>query len=638
MRRPFLFSLIITTILWSNRTWGVLLVRIWLLILPDMILRLPAEALLRLSGIRLPREFFGLLVFLGQAGAMFVSLKIYLRLKTAWHRPPQPIQTSPPAPQHGSELSGGTRWKKRIPRFAVVLLGFLIVNSRCGSGAASMFSFFTGSPAYSLPVTTEVSIESPIVNTDKSPAIRRPQMLLLLGDLKVPPDLESEFTSIWKLVASPGSRSFSIDDSMSPRELAKELARIDPDPKSKTPSPEPATRRPRVFIGGPELASVGANIEILLEKAGGGWWQERAGGYLISLDATLSRESVFNGLQASFPRFLFLAENVDDAFRFVEQLTNVPIVNTAATRSNSIEVNFPDDRPGLMARSDNKVTSAGLMEQIAFSASLISEVAGGRIILRDVGKDDIASRVTKLIDERRSARSHSYPDSTLKLFPAGSAEFIARYLDDSDESIIEYALSALKVVGLNQAKPALLKIMQRGRTESGLKVSESLRRNVAGILVRCGEASALGHLEALGRIDRMDVSIWYDERVNIEPSLGEALIQDKLTARLAKYPPMVRPGRLRIKDLPAGVSRQDAALVERLALRFMNAVSYMLWDEKATARLTFSPDGQSARYSLELSHYWGPLAAGANEEYAILVKVGDRWLVVESDSGYSWIS
>ena len=641
LKKPFLFSLLVAALLWVNRTYGVLFVRLWPLLLPDVVLRLPAEVLWKLSGLRLPRVFYESFIFLGQAGALFAVWKVFLRARTALQRPPRPTQVDQPEPSHDGESKVGARWKRKVSRFAVVFLVLLIINSRCGRGVAEMVSFVAGVPVYTLPVSTEVSIESPAVDKDKDSGIRRPPMLVLSSDPKTLLALKNMVESIWRLISSPGGSSYSSDDSISLREWAQEVTRINPGPEAKvrpTGSSESSIRRPKILVGGPDRASVGANLELLLERAGGGWWQERAGGFLISFGTMLSRETAFSGLRAGFPPFLLLAEDLEDACRFVEQLTNVSIVNKAAKLLSSAETDSLSQKPGLLVYGSRPVSLAGMMEEIALSSSLISDVAGDQVILKDVEEGDIASRVNELMEKRRLTNGRAFPDSTLKLFPARSADIVAGYLDDSNESIIEYALAALNVVGLSPARATLVNMMRTGQTKSGRKLSKALQRRVAEVLVRCGEASALGHLEALGGFDRMDVSIWYDEQVNIEPSPAEAGIQEVLISRFARYPRMVKPGRLRVKKLPPSVSRVEAALVERIALDFLCAVSYLLWDEKATAKLTFSQDGENARYSLELSHYWGPLAAGAEENYAILVKVGGRWVVVKCDSGYSWIS
>jgi hypothetical protein len=429
LKKPFLLSLFIAALLWVNRTYGVSFVRLWPLLVPDVVLRLPAEVLWKLSGLRLPRVFYESFIVLGQAGALFAVWKVFLRARAALHRPPRLIQADQLENSRDGKSKVGIRWKKKVSRVAVLLLVLLIINGRCGRGMVGIVSLVAGVPVYTLPVSTEVSVESLAVDTDKDSGIRK-----------------------------------------------------------------------------------------------------------------------------------------------------------------------------------------------------------------DVEEGDIASRVNELMEKRRSTNSRAFPDSTLKLFPAHSADIVAGYLDDSNDSIIEYALAALKVVGLSPARTTLEDMMQTGQTKSGRKLSQALQRRIAEILARCGEPSAISHLEALGGFDRMDVSIWYDEQVNIEPTATEAGIQEGLIARFARYPRMVRPGRLQVKELPLSVSRIEAARVERIALEFMCAVSYLLWDDKATAKLTFSQDGKRARYSLELSHDWGPLAAGANEEYAILVKVSGRWVIVKCDSGYSWIS
>jgi hypothetical protein len=641
LEKPFLLSLLIAALLWVNRTYGVSIVRLWPLLLPDVYLRVPAEVLWKLSGLRLPRVFYESFIVLGQAGALFIAWKVFLRARAALHRPPRPTQVDQSANSRDDKLKAGARWKRKVSRVAVVLLVLLIINGRCGRGLAGMVSLVADIPVYTLPVSAEVSIESPVANTDKGSSIRRPPMLVLSTDPKTLLANKDRVERIWRLISSPGGGSYSSDDSISMRDWAQEFARINLSPEAKarsTGSSESSGRRPKILIGGPDRASVSANLELLLKRAGGGWWQERASGFLISLGTMLSRETAFSGLQASFPPFLLLAEDLEDACRFVEQLTDVSIVNKAVKLSSSAETGIFGQKPGFLVHGDRPVSLAGMIEEIALASSLISEIADARAILKEVEGSDIALRVNELMERRRLTKLWDFSDSTLKLFPAHSADIVAGYLDDSDDSIIEYALAALKVVGLSPARAALVDMMRTGQTKSGRTLDQALQRRVAGILVRCGEPSALGHLEALGGIDSMDVSIWYDEQVNIEPSPTEAEIQKILIARLARYPRMVRPGRIRYKELPLSVSRAEAARVERIALDFICTVSSLFWDDKATAKLTFSQDGKTARYSLELSHDWGPLAAGANEDYAILVKVGGRWIVVKCDSGYSWIS
>jgi hypothetical protein len=641
LKKPFLLGLFIALLLWLNRTYGVSFVRLWPLLIPDVVLRLPAEVLWKLSGLRLPRVFYESFIMLGQAGALFTVWKVFLWARAALHRPPRPTQVGQPENSHDDKSKIGARWKRNVSRVAVVLLVLLIINSRCGRGLADMVSLISGVPVYTLPVSTEVSIESPVVNTDKDPGIRRPPMLVLSTDPNNLLTLKTMVESIWRLISSPGGSSYSSDDSITIWEWAREVARVNLSPEDKvkrTGSSESSARRPHILVGGSDRAAISANLELLLERAGGGWWQERAGGFLISFGTMLSRETAFSGLQTSFPPFLLLAEDLEDACRFIEQLTNVSIVNKATKLSSSAETGIFGQKPGLLVHGGRPVSFAGMMEEIALSCSLIAEVAGDRAILKEVEGSDIAQRVNELMEKRRLTNIRAFPDSTLKLFPAHSADIIAGYLDDSNDSIIEYALAALKVVGLSPARTTLVDMMQTGQTKSGRKLNQALQRQVVEILVRCGEPSALSHLEALGGFDRMDVSILYDEQVNIEPSLTEAEIQEALIARLARYPRMVRPGKIKVKELPLSVSRAEAARVERIALDFLCAVSYLLWDEKATAKLTFTQDGKHARYSLELSHDWGPLAAGANENYAILVKVSGRWVVVKCDSGYSWFS
>src|SRR4030042_6650604 len=218
----------------------------------------------------------------------------------------------------------------------------------------------------------------------------------------------------------------------------------------------------------------------------------------------LSRETAFSGLRAGFPPFLLLAEDLEDACRFVEQLTNVSIVNKAAKLLSSAETDSLSQKPGLLVYGSRPILLCGIMEEIALSSSLISDVAGDQVILKDVEEGDIASRVNELMEKRRLTNGRAFPDSTLKLFPARSADIVAGYLADSNESIIEYALAALNVVGLSPARATLVNMMRTGQTKSGRKLSKALQRRVAEVLVRCGEASALGHLEALGGFDRMD--------------------------------------------------------------------------------------------------------------------------------------
>jgi hypothetical protein len=123
------------------------------------------------------------------------------------------------------------------------------------------------------------------------------------------------------------------------------------------------------------------------------------------------------------------------------------------------------------------------------------------------------------------------------------------------------------------------------------------------------------------------------------PASAMIEIQDQLLARHRAEHPIIVIGDMNIRALPPGISKADAHAAERKALEFINsnlAIPRMI--EDADGSLALYPDGQGAHYELQiLYYYWGPLAAGGENWWVELRRVGSRWLIVDYGESY-WLS
>jgi hypothetical protein len=101
--------------------------------------------------------------------------------------------------------------------------------------------------------------------------------------------------------------------------------------------------------------------------------------------------------------------------------------------------------------------------------------------------------------------------------------------------------------------------------------------------------------------------------------------------------PMVVPGLMCVRELPPGVTTEEARRVEALALDILCGFFDLARDEEARAHLTFSPDGQTATYHLDIYHYHAPLAASGRIRFVSLKRCGKQWVVTGAQaSGWWW--
>ncbi|MGA2532172.1 MAG: hypothetical protein ABSG19_03950 [Candidatus Aminicenantales bacterium] len=650
-KKALLFSVLIASLLGLYRNFGVSLYAFWPLILLDSVLRLPGDALLRIPGPRVSVAAYEVLGGLFQVGVVLVlwwiveKLRAQRRLRRVQRQVPQP----PPQDQ-APQINVARARKKRLATLGCVVLGLLILNGRCGRGLVSMLNFFTGVQGYPLHVTTEVSVGNPQKTTSerlgeatKKPSVHRPPMLVLFEDDGQLRSFEHTAKSIWEVISQEGSLSYSVTESGDLKASSQDMLAVMGLSGKESPKGETAdsvARRRGIIRGGASPALILKNLDILIAQAGGGWRREQAGGYVAALGKARHQEVPFTITNLSLSPCLIQAENLEESCRFLRDLTGVPMIVEAQPQpaEGQEQAGAPPDIVPVQFSFDGDASIAEFMGKLARTRRLRTEVRENRIIIRDLGSGEIESRVRELFDAFRSRKFSSWPDPTLKSFPRNSAPFIVAYLDDQDKDVIGYAVDALGEVGPEPALDDLRRLLKTGRTKNGLVLSESTMEEITAVLMKAGDPAAMEYIRRSGKIGREDVGDWLKRTVDVKPTVEAVDIQDLLLAKYRIRSPLVRPGKIRFKRLPSGVSRDEAAAMERRALDILNTFERMDWDEDANANLDFSPDGAAAKYRIELSHYWGPLAAGGTDYTVEFVKVNGRWLATAIKRGWGWMS
>ena len=636
-----LVCFLIVVILSLYRNLGVPVIRFWPLILVDTLLRVPGDTILKLIKPGVPPIGYEMLSGILQIGTILLGWIAFGKFRVSLRGKPQ--KGIPAIPQEESPQARTKRIrKKRLTVAGWIALGLLIVNGRCGRGAVSILSFSCGVNGYPLHVTTGVSVREAAREEHKKIDAHRPPMLFLFEDSDQLQREEHLTKDLWRLTSQSGAmmtaRSFDSSSSSKKdlKEWRKELM------ESTAQSGLPASAPRGFYKGGKERSVIGANLDLFLDKAGGGWWREQAGGFVVAVKKVMPEGVPIDGPRIRFSASIFHAEGLDSACLFLKALAGVDVVNTVGEAVRPAPagplVEFGEELGEVHVKIDHEHSLGEIVEEVARSQICAIDDQVERFVVRDLKNEEIEARVKQLFDARRAAPWPSYPDPTIMFFPVGSAQFVQEYLDDIDDEIIIYAIEVLEVVGVDAGRVELSRMLYSGRTKSGRKLPDRIQEDVADILMKAGETAALSSLKRLKHLDREHVEFWYQNPVNVVPTLGAVEIQDELLAMFRLPNPRVRPGKLLVRSLPEKVSRADAAAVERLALDVLNAFSISYWDEDAAATLKFSPDGRTARYSLELSHYWGPLAAGGSPYDVELVKVDGRWLVTRAWWGFGWIS
>ncbi|HOW85527.1 MAG TPA: hypothetical protein P5119_00015 [Candidatus Aminicenantes bacterium] len=662
----FLVSLASAVVACLYRNFGVPVFRFWPLILADTILRLPGDSLLKLldpglpgwanEGLRIVFEAATLLlVYLG-----FGKFRAFLR--------PKPAMADSSVDQAGHSSPSPKPGRKWLTVAGWAAVALLIVNGRCGRGAVDLISILSGVHGYPLRATTDVRVQGEPAEVIAVPpsgssrpllgAVRlgpfaipgeekprtgdatRPVMWFLFED---PRDLQRyghTSRQIWELTTQPGTQAYISDGIPSAKDIGRWFKEISMPAELGRPS---VPRRGHSYTGGNELSLIGGNLDLFLEKAGGGWWRERAGGFVVAVKGAIPEERMPTRPEVRFPPSILHFDRLADVCRLIGDLAGTEVVNSVEDDRPRVSQDrraqfVADDDGGTHVEIEQRCSLKEIIEAIARSRRWLVEEQVGRFAVRGLRSDEVEARVAALFEARRAARSRSYPDASLTSFPPGCGRFVAPYLDDRDDEIIGYAIEVLEVVGVEPALPELLNIMNTGAARSGRRLTGWEARKAAGILMKAGESAGLSYFERSHALTREYVSIWYGDRVSVAPTAGALDIQDRLLARFRNPCPLLRPGKLRIRSLPSSLSVSDAAAAERLAVETLDAFSGLSWDEDASASLTFSADGLTASYSVEMSHYWGPLAAGGRSYYAELYRVGGRWLVTWIGSGGSWLS
>lgn len=622
------------------RNLGVPVFRFWPLILIDTLLRIPGDNILKLIRPGWPVIAQEILCGLLQLGTALLVWRGFRILKPVRRGDP-PVGAAALSQEESPQAQAKRIRKKRLTVAAWIAFVLLIVNGRCGRGAVYLISFCCGVHGYPVRVATEVSVHTEAGTGLKTTWTRRPPMLFFFenaDELRRHADLTKD---LWGLTAKPWTSMMAMrfDSTSSPKELeerGKELT------DTSARKGLPASPQRGFYKGGNEPKVIGANFDLLLNKAGGGWWRERAGGFVVSVNTAVPEGGLLERSYPRLPATVIHAEDVEDACLFLRGLTGLEIVNMVGETGRAVAegplIEFAEELDEVHIQVGHEHSWGELVEEIATSRRFFVDDEDGRLVVRDIRKNEVGSRVKQLFEERRSATGWSSPDRSLGQFPRDSAAYVAAYLDDADDDIVRYAIRVFAVLGVEAVRSQLLDMLVTGTTKSGRTISDGTREDAADILMKAGERAALSYLKESKRLDREHVEYWYQDPVNVVPTLGAVDIQDELRALFKAQRPLVRPGKLHVRGLPGNIPRAEAAAVERLALDVLNAFSISYWDEDATATLKFSPDGLTAKYSVELSHYWGPLAAGGNSYLLDLVNIGGRWLVTRIWPGGFWIS
>ena len=642
-KTALLVGVIAVVLLGLYRNLGVPVFRFWPLILLDTLLRVPGDYVLRLFRPRWPAFGFDIFIAIFQFGTVLLVWWGLRRIRPFLRGKAQ--EGSAAGPQMIRPDRQVRLRRKRLAVAGGIMLTLLIISGSCSHGAVGMLDLFLGVYGYPLRVTTEVRVQVEAGERLETEKAQRPPMLFIFGEGGALQRHESLTKDLWRITAEPHTSLLGLSRSggESSKGIFTELKERGRELLSKPARSETsASPRRGYYQGGNDRSVISDNLDLFLDQAGGGWWRELGGGFVVAVKTTMPEEKPFDGPHSSLPASVLHAETLDGACDFLEGLMGIDVVNTAGTGGGPAPfgpfIESGEDSGGLHVPIGHAHSLIEILEAVSLSQRSAVEEQDRRFVVQHIRDDEIKSRVTQLVEMRRAETGWSFPDRTLSQFPPGSATFVTAYLDDEDDKIIRYAISVLEAVGAEPGLAALRRLMVSGRTKGGRMLSERTREDVADTLMKAGEPAALSYLKNARLLDRDHVSFWLKDRVNAVPTAGAVEIQAELLAMFMNRPPMVRPGKLLARGLPTGVTRADAKVVARLALDMINAFTDLYWDDNASATLTFSPDGRTAHYVLELWHDWGPLAAGAKPYDVELVRVGSRWLVMRAWSGFGWIS
>ena len=625
------------------RNYGASVLRFWPLILLDTLLRVPGDYILRLFRPRWPAIGFEILIGLFQVGTVLLLWRGLIRIRPFLRGKAQDGSgVGPPRIRPDQELR---LRRKRLAVAGGITFVLLIISGRCSHGAVGMLDLFLGVHGYPLRATTEVRVQAEAGKRLETEKAQRPPMLFVFGESGALQRFESLTKDLWRITAEPRTSllGFSFTGGESSKEIYEELRESGREWLNKSvQSGSSASPHRGYYQGGNDRSVISDNLGLFLARAGGGWWRELAGGFVVAVKTAMPEGKPFDGPHSGLPASVLHAETLDSACDFIGGLMGIDVFNTAGTGGGPAPygrfIETGEEPGGLHVPIDHAHSLGEILEAVARSQRSAVEERDRRFVVRNVGDEEVRSRVEQLFEIRRSKTDWSFPDRSLNQFPPGSAPFVTAYLDDQDDEIIRYAVRILEVVGVEPGLAALRRLLVTGRTKGGRMLSERTREDVADTLMKAGEPAALSYLKNARLLDRDHVSFWLKDRVNAVPTAGAVDIQADLLVMFRNRPPMVRPGKLLVRSLPTGVTRADAKVVVRLALDMINAFTDLYWDDNASATLTFSPDGRTAHYALELWHDWGPLAAGAKPYDVELVRVGTRWLVMRACSGFGWIS
>lgn len=625
------------------RNYGASVLRFWPLILLDTLSRVAGDYVLRLFRPRWPAIGFEILIGVFQVETVLLLWRGLIRVRPFLRGKAQDGSSAEP-PRIRPEQELRLR-RKRLAVAGGIMFVLLIISGRCSHGAVGILDMFLGVYGYPHNVTTEVMVQAEIDKEPEAGKVQRPPMLFVFGESGALQRFESLTKDLWRITAEPRTSllGFSFTGGGSSKEIYKELRESGREWLNKSvQSGSSASLHQGYYQGGNDRSVISDNLGLFLARAGGGWWRELAGGFVVAVKTAMPEGKPFDGPRSSLPASVLHAETLDSACDFVGGLMGIDVFNTAhMVRGPGPFGSFiesGEDSGGLHIPIGHEQSLIEILEAVALSQRSAVEEQDRRFVIQNIRDDEIKPRVTQLFEMRRSETGWRFPDRTLSQFPPGSATFVTAYLDDQDEEIIRYAVRVMEVVGIDPGLADLKRLLVSGKTRNDLVLSEVTRERIANTLMKAGEPAALSYLKNAKLLDRDHISFWLRDRVNIVPTVGAVDIQSELLAIFQNRPPMVRPGKLIVSNLPTGVSRADVKVVVRLALDTLNAFGDLYWDDDASAILTFSPDGRTARYSLEFSHDWGPLAAGATPYDVELVRVEDRWLIIRAWSGFGWIS
>ena len=114
--------------------------------------------------------------------------------------------------------------------------------------------------------------------------------------------------------------------------------------------------------------------------------------------------------------------------------------------------------------------------------------------------------------------------------------------------------------------------------------------------------------------------------------------QEALLLKKRRAAPLLRPGRMTVKTLPAKISPELPAWLEQRALDILNAFEDVGWYYTAEANLILSQDGTKALYRINVYSDDGPLAAIGSIHAVEFIKTGDHWVAEKFGLVLLWIS